>query len=104
MNNSDAGCILSELISIVYNYKQLYGKNVWGIYNKLINKFGNEFNVLLNASEKDLLEFVNKKLVDVILLNRLGKLKISPGFDGVYGKIILNNDETIQKQKSLTEF
>ena len=95
---------LSELISIVYNYKQLYGKNVWGIYNKLINKFGNEFNVLLNASEKDLLEFVNKKLVDVILLNRLGKLKISPGFDGVYGKIILNNDETIQKQKSLTEF
>ena len=95
---------LSELISAVYNYKQLYGKNVWLIYNKLIDKFGNEFNVLLNANEKDLLEVVDKKLVDVILLNREGKLRIKPGFDGVYGQIILNEKDTISRQKSLSEF
>ncbi|MEK6907093.1 MAG: endonuclease Q family protein [Nanoarchaeota archaeon] len=95
---------LSELISAVYNYKQLSSKNVWQIYNKLIGRFGNEFNILLNAGEKDLLELADKKLVDIILLNREGKLKISPGFDGVYGTIILNQNETLQKQKSLIEF
>jgi len=95
---------LSELISAVYNIKQIYSKNIWNIYNKLISRFGNEFNVLLNADEKDLLEVVDKKLVNIILLNREGKLKIQAGFDGVYGKIILNQNETLQKQKSLQEF
>ena len=95
---------LSELIAAVYNYKQLSSKNVWNIYNKLIGRFGNEFNIILNANERDLLEIVDKKLGDIILLNREGKLKIKPGYDGVYGQIILNLNETIQKQKSLTEF
>ncbi len=95
---------LSEMISAVYNYKQLFGKNVWLIYNKLIEKFGNEFSVLLNASEKDLLQVTDKKLVNVILINREGKLKIQPGYDGVYGKIILNDKDTVSRQKSLTEF
>jgi len=94
---------LSELISVVYN-RPLASKNVWLIYNKLIEKFGNEFNILLNVEENELLEVVDKKLVDVILLNREGKLKIIPGSDGVYGQIILDEKETIARQKSLAEF
>ena len=99
---------LSELIAAVYNYKQLFSKNVWSIYNKLISRFGNEFNILLNTNEKDLLEIIDKKLVDVILLNREGKLKIKPGYDGVYGQIILDRKEIQtsykKEQKSLEEF
>ncbi|MEK6835382.1 MAG: endonuclease Q family protein [Nanoarchaeota archaeon] len=95
---------LSELIAAVYNYKQLSGKNVWQIYNKLTERFGSEFNVMLNVSEKDLLELSDKKLVNLILLNREGKLKIKPGYDGVYGQIILNEDQEIKRQKSLNEF
>ena len=95
---------LHELISAVYNYKQLSSKNVWNIYNKLISGFGSEFNILLNTTEKDLLEIMDKKLVDIILLNREGKLEIKPGYDGVYGRIILNQNETIKGQKSLIEF
>ena len=94
---------LSELISVVYN-KPLASKGTWLIYNKLIEKFGNEFNILLNVNENDLLQVVDKKLVEVILLNREGKLKIFPGFDGVYGKIILNERETVARQKYLAEF
>src|SRR3989344_1196754 len=94
---------LSELISVVYN-RPLASKNVWLIYNKLIEKFGNEFNILLNVEENELLEVVDKKLVDVILLNREGKLKIIPGSDGVYGQIILDEKETIARKKSLAEF
>ena len=95
---------LSELISAVYNYKQLYSKKIWEIYNKLISRFDSEFNVLLNANEKDLLEILDKKLVDVILLNRECKLEVKPGYDGIYGQIILNQNETIKGQKSLAEF
>jgi uncharacterized protein (TIGR00375 family) len=95
---------LSELISVVYDYKLLSSKNVWRIYNKLIERFGSEFNVLLNANEKDLLEIIDKKLVNIIMLNHDGKLKIKPGYDGVYGQIILNEKETLKKQKSLSEF
>jgi uncharacterized protein (TIGR00375 family) len=95
---------LSELIAAVYNYKQLSSKNVWNIYNKLIGRFGNEFNIMLNASENDLVDIIDKKLVDIILLNREGKLKIKPGYDGVYGQIVLDSSKIIQKQKSLSEF
>ena len=95
---------LHELISAVYNYKQLYSKKIWEIYNKLISRFDSEFNVLLNANEKDLLEILDKKLVDVILLNRECKLEVKPGYDGIYGQIILNQNETIKGQKSLAEF
>lgn len=94
---------LSELISSVYN-KPLVSKSTWETYNKLISRFGNEFNILLNANEKDLIEIVDKKLVEIILLNREGKLKIKPGYDGVYGQIILNENQGIKKQKSLAEF
>jgi uncharacterized protein (TIGR00375 family) len=95
---------LQELISACYN-KSLMSKFIWQVYNKLILRFENEFNILLKANEKELLKIVDKKLVDIILLNREGKLKIQPGYDGVYGKIILNEEEIIKKQqKSLTEF
>ena len=94
---------LSELISVVYG-KSLTSKSIWEIYNKLIARFGNEFNILLNANEKNLIDIIDKKLVNLILLNREGKLKIKPGYDGVYGQIILNQNETLQRQKSLNEF
>ncbi|MEK6856765.1 MAG: hypothetical protein AABX49_01995, partial [Nanoarchaeota archaeon] len=84
--------------------KQLNGKKVWAVYDSLINKFGNEFNVLLNVNEDELKKVVHEKLAKIILLNREGKLKIKAGYDGVYGVIELDEKEKIKTQKSLTEF
>ncbi len=72
--------------------------------NKLIERFNSEFNIMLNVSEKDLLEIIDQKLVNIILSNREGRLKIKPGYDGVYGQIMLDEKETIARQKSLKEF
>ncbi|MBS3051649.1 MAG: DNA helicase UvrD [Candidatus Aenigmarchaeota archaeon] len=91
---------LSELVSAVIG-SPLQSKKTWGVYNLLIDRFKNEFNVLLNVEHKDLVKVVNEKLADVITKNRTGGLKITPGFDGVYGKIILGDEE---KQKSLKAF
>lgn len=84
---------LHELIAFNEN-TSLSTKKVWNIYNPIILNFKNEFDILLKASEKELLEKnVDEKLAKLILLNREGKLKIFPGFDGEYGKIILKDKQ-----------
>jgi len=90
---------LSELISLSINTKQLYSKRIWEIYNNLIKEFKSEFNVLLNASEKDLGRFLKEDLIDLIIKNRKGKLKILPGYDGEYGELVFDD-----KQKGLDSF
>ena len=95
---------LQELIAAVYDVKQLNGKKIWEIYNKLIKEFGNEFNILLNVSFDDLKKIVDERLANIIIKNREGKLNINPGADGVYGKIILEDKEKINVQKSLSQF
>ena len=95
---------LQELIAAVYDVKQLNGKKIWEIYNKLIKEFGNEFNILLNISFDDLKKIVDERLANIIIKNRNGELNINPGADGVYGKIILDDREKINIQKSLNQF
>jgi len=80
---------LHEIISL-FSGVGIASKGNWKIYNELIDKFGNEFNILLNVSKDNLLaEDVNEKLVDLILKNREGKIKVKPGFDGKYGEAVL---------------
>jgi len=67
--------------------------NVWQIYNKLIETFGNEFNILLKIPEEILIKSLDEKLVDLILKNREGKIKVKPGFDGEYGVALLNEKQ-----------
>ncbi len=91
---------LSELISAATG-SPLQSKKTWEIYNLLIDRFSDEFNILLNVEKNELAKVVSEKLADIVIKNRDGKLKISPGYDGVYGKIILGDEE---KQKSLKSF
>jgi len=95
---------LSELIASVYDIKLLNSKNVLEIYNKLIHNFDNEYNVLMNVIFEDLCKIVDSRLANVIIKCREGKLRIQAGFDGVYGKIILDKGDLVVKQKSIGEF
>jgi len=84
---------LHELISLAL-HTSVASKKSWELYNQLISKFKNEFNILLNVSKNDLeKEDVNKILIDLILLGREGKLKVKPGYDGTYGKVLLEGAE-----------
>jgi len=95
---------LQEVIASVLDIKQLNSKKILEIYNKLIKEFNDEFNVLLNVNYSDLIKVVHEKLAKVIVKNRNGELRIRPGFDGVYGSVILDKEEKIKEQKSLGEF
>ena len=80
---------LHEVIALHINSTP-ENKKTWAIYNSLIEYFGNEFNILLNVSKEQFLgKNVDGKLVELILMNREGKIKVKPGFDGEYGKAML---------------
>lgn len=94
---------LSEIISIVYDIG-VGTKFVWGLYNKLIEKFGNEYQILLYAKKEDLLKEMHKKLVNAVLDIREGKINVTPGYDGEYGVLTIKEEDKIREQKSLKDF
>jgi len=99
---------LYEIISFVTGVNQLYSKKVIEEQNKLIDRFGNEFNVLLTASRDDLVKVTNEKIADAIIKVREGKVRFDAGYDGVYGKPIFNSDaqakQSFVDQKRLADF
>lgn len=86
---------LHEIISFVTK-TSVNSKKVWEIYNNLISLFENEFNILLTVEKDKFLEQkINEELINQIIKNREGKIKVKPGFDGEYGIII--EDEKNEK-------
>ncbi len=83
---------LHEIISLSTGFG-MNSKKVWEIYNKIIKNFETEFNVLLNVSAEKLSNFVDDKLLKLILLNRFGKIKVIPGYDGKYGVVVFDDAE-----------
>ena len=76
---------LHEIIALAIEGK-IEGKKTWSIYNNLIQEFRNEFNILLNVSKEQFIKAnVDDKLIELILKNRVGKIHVRPGYDGVYG-------------------
>ena len=64
-------------------------KTVEAEYERLIEKGGSEFRILLDATPDELASFVPPNILDGIVRMRQGKVSIIPGHDGVYGKINL---------------
>lgn len=84
---------LAELIAVAYGVENLHAQKVREEYERLVNKFGNEYKVLLEPPLESLLEITHPRVAELIIRNREGRLKIKPGFDGVYGKIILDEPQ-----------
>ncbi len=100
---------LYEIISFAAGTGKLYSKSTIEENYKLIKTFGNEFNVLLEASREDLLKSTSEKVAHAIIKVREGKVKYVPGYDGNYGKPVFDENFKLEEmkipsQKSLTEF
>lgn len=73
-------------------------------YKKLTKNFGNEFEVLLNVKREDLEKATLPEIAEGIVRVREGKVHITPGFDGVYGKIRIfseGEEKVLSKQGTL---
>ncbi|MGC8812174.1 MAG: endonuclease Q family protein [Candidatus Aenigmatarchaeota archaeon] len=94
---------LYEIISFAWGSGELYSKKVLEEHDKLIEKFGNELNVLLNVPKEELLKVTNEKIADAIIRVREGKVKYISGFDGVYGKVVFDEKFEPKKEKFLCQ-
>ena len=89
---------LEEIIAGALGYR-VGTKAVETEYDRLVERGGSEFGILLDASPEDLGAFVPPKIRDGILRMRQGKLSIIPGHDGVYGKINLFPEDKEGKEE-----
>lgn len=87
---------LAELISTVYD-KGVTTKTVQNIWQKLIDNFGNEINVLIDADLEDIKEF-DLKICEAIKAFRDNTIDIVPGGGGKYGEIKF--DSLIKEEKT----
>jgi len=102
---------LSEIITAVLGASSPFTQKVWSIYNQLVEKFRNEYTVLMDTSKDALKKVTDEKIAEAIVRVRQGKAKVIPGYDGVYGKLIISEDalEDIPlprrvQQQNLTDF
>ena len=83
---------LSEIIAAVLNVGSPSTQAVWKIYNPLISKFGDEYKVLIDAPKEALATVVDSRFADAIVKVRESAVTVVPGYDGVYGKLVLPTD------------
>jgi len=102
---------LSEIISTVLGASYPGIRKVWDIYNSLAAKFGSEYAVLIDASQEEMTEIVDPRIAEAIMRVREGKVDVFPGYDGVYGHLLIfpEQKEAISKiarvgQQNLADF
>ena len=80
---------LHEIIAFYYKTK-MTSKKVLAMYNWFIEKYGNEFNVLLRVDKNVIAKDLGKDEALAVLIsnNRIANLKVQPGYDGVYGHLV----------------
>jgi uncharacterized protein (TIGR00375 family) len=102
---------LSEIIATVLGVDSPSTQQVWRIYNLLVEKFGDEYNVLLDASREALSKTADEAIAEAIIRVREGQVKVVPGYDGVYGRLVIFGEQNAEKpvlpkvqQLNLTDF
>lgn len=94
---------LSEIIATVLDVDSPSTQQVWSIYNRLVEKFGDEYTVLIDAPKEALTETTNEKIAEAIIKVRENRIKVIPGYDGVYGRPIIFEEEKASTEKAVSE-
>lgn len=99
---------LSEILAKLLD-SGIATQKVWKEYYNLINHFESELYILLESSLEELKKVTDEKIADAIIKMRNNEVKIKPGYDGVYGELILDKikdkeDKNTKSQKNIFDF
>ena len=78
---------LSEIIALAMK-SPLESKRVMDKYLEM-TKNHSEIDILINLPAEEIRKTAEDRIVYLIMLNRKGKIKVKPGYDGVYGKPVI---------------
>jgi len=104
---------LSEIISSVLGVAYPSVQKVWQAYNALIDRFGDEYTVLIDAPFNEMSKVADPKIAEAVVRVREEKIKVKPGYDGVYGEPMFFDNQTETepepraepvKQRSIADF
>ncbi len=90
---------LSEIIATVLGADSPSTQEVWKNYSSLVEKFGDEYTVLIDIPQDALITVVDAAIAQAIIKVRDGHAKVTPGYDGVYGQLVLGIDVPVAKPK-----
>ncbi len=83
---------LQEIIAEAHGVTSTAGKKVQAMYEQMIQNLGTEFDILLDIDVKTIEEGSTPAIAEAIRRVRAGELAITPGYDGVYGKVRIFDD------------
>ena len=84
---------LSEIIKTILDVTYPGARGVWSVYNKLVKEFGDEYTVLVEAPQEEMAEIVDPRMAEAIVRVREEKAEVVPGYDGVYGRLLIFDEE-----------
>jgi len=73
-------------------------------YNRLVNEFNSEFNVLLKVKIEEIARVAGEKVAEGIRRVRGGKIFVDPGYDGVFGTVKIWGEKEKEPEKQMTLF
>jgi uncharacterized protein (TIGR00375 family) len=93
---------LHELISLNMG-KGIATGAVWKEYYTIMKAGRNEYDVLLNVPLQALRKHASEDIVELIMLNRKGRIRVSPGYDGEYGRPEIGKREETAREYSIAQ-
>ncbi len=94
---------LLEVISYVMK-KTAYSPLVAREYDKLVGRFGTEFDILMSIPEGEISAFTDPDIAKAIANVRDGNISITPGYDGNFGVLdLLSRDKNSAKRNQVKQ-
>jgi PHP family Zn ribbon phosphoesterase len=93
---------LSEILAAVLGKDSPATQAVWKPYNQLLEHFGDEYSVLIDAPMDAMASVVDPAIAQAVIAVREGSAKVTPGYDGVYGQLILGIEPPKVKAQAAT--